>query len=219
MGESFKPKKFCTAIHRTSVTFHFDWVMFFHDHPWVFGIFCRVFPIISPRLSPIPCAVRGRNKSYHPWLLVTDWGLWFSQKMLETKRFSGEKMKKMFLAHCCYVNFCNIFCIFFLNQSCDFVNLQWTPSLPGKCPSFLRHLDACLIHIVQFSATESIFWVAVTCQTTTTSVRYRHYLWTMVSSFWRSHWSRGADAGLLGHKSLPSNKIAQVQHRVIPPTW
>lgn len=92
MGESFKPKKFCTAIHRTSVTFHFDWVVFFHNHPWAFGIFCRVFPIISPRLSPIPCAVRGRNKSYHPWLLVTDWGLWFSQKMLETKQFSEEKM-------------------------------------------------------------------------------------------------------------------------------
>lgn len=50
--ESFRPTKFCTAIHRTSNTFHFDWVMFFHDHPWAFGIFVRISPIISPHVHP-----------------------------------------------------------------------------------------------------------------------------------------------------------------------
>lgn len=102
---------------------------------------------------PVP----GRNKSYHP-STVTDWGLWFSQKMLETKRFSGKKinvLSSLLLRDCHFWISAKIFCIFFPESVLWFCESLMNSVIARKVP-FIFEAFRCMFdsHSLIFS-----YWI------------------------------------------------------------
>ena len=92
-GWKFQTKK---VLHSNSQDFHYIsfWLGDVFSRPSMsFWDFSPVSPIISPRLSPIPCLVATNH--------ITREVCGFHRKCWRLSDFLGKKW--MFLAHCCYV--------------------------------------------------------------------------------------------------------------------